>query len=486
MILALRLAIGLLTALAILVPAAPSAAAEEQGWSRRDTEHFALRYRADDAAEVDWYAAAAEQSYQFLSELFGYRPAPGIALVFHADEASYVEMNPLAGREEAVLAHARPSAREIGLALWRLRRQSETLRRDAIRHELTHVVLGELSENRLPIGFHEGIAQYVEQDAEQRAKLVRNLRRGAEGGQLLSFADLNRQRAFLSKAAMSYPQSYSVVAYLNDAYGLGHVVRLALAMRETEDLDQAAVQVFGRSLGELETEWRGYLPSFLDGTWSRNDLDLWELAEPRRLFAEGRYADARDGFGRAARLFEDLGRPEKLDQARRYLTQSEAGLAALDLDQRGAAALERHEYAVADELLGQAGSAWSVVGDEARGAVARAGRDEALRGMEAETRLASARTLLESWQLGEARTAALQAGATFADLGDEERMNRAEAVLADARDLQTRMGTAAVAAGVVGMGAVAMVWSRARRERRDAQSPRPDPVGAAPARDWSL
>ncbi|MFN8477278.1 MAG: hypothetical protein U0074_05530 [Kouleothrix sp.] len=34
-----------------------------------------------------------------------------------------------------------------------------------VRHELTHIVVAELADDRLSTGFQEGIAQYVEQPA---------------------------------------------------------------------------------------------------------------------------------------------------------------------------------------------------------------------------------------------------------------------------------------------------------------------------------
>jgi Peptidase MA superfamily len=484
MVVALRLVIGLLLALAMVAQvAAPAAAAEE--WTERRTEQFVLRYRDADPAEVDWYAAAADDAYRFVSEVFGYSPEPGIVLVFHSDEASYVEMNPLAGRAEGVLAHARPSSREIGLALWRLRRQSESLRRDAIRHELTHVVLGELSDNRLPIGFHEGIAQYVERDEQQRTSLVRNLRRGVEVGQLLGLEDLNRQRPFLARASVSYPQSYSVVGFLNDTYGFGNVVRMVSAVREADELDVAAQQAFGKNLAQLEAEWRAYLPSFLDGAWARNDLDLWEMGEPRRLFGEGKYAEAREGFNRAARLFEGLGRAEKLDRARDYLTKSGTGLAAVDSSQRGAAALERFDYAEAADLFGQADAAWQTVGNESYRAAVQSGWEQARRGLEAEQQLGEARALLGGWRIGEARVGAIESGSVFAQLGDAARAGEAEAVLAEARDVQARLGATAVGVGVVGMAGIGLVWGVGRRTRKPEVAAF-DRVGVGGASDWSL
>lgn len=476
-----------LVALVILLGAAAAPTRAEPEWLERQTEHVVLRFAPDDAAEVDWYAGFVEGVYGDVSDVFGHTPSPGIVVTFYGDQAAYAVANPIAGLDEGVLAHARLDTREVGVALWRLRKQGETPRRDALRHELTHVVLGEMSNNRLPIGFHEGLAQYVEQDVEQRGRLARLLRRGVQEQRILSFDDLQRQRPFLARATVAYPQSYSVVAFLSERYGFGHLVRLVNTLRDEPHFDEAVRRSFGRSLDELEVEWRASLPGFLDGGYAKNELDLWDMTEPRRLLAEGRYAEAQEGFVRAERLFGDLGRAEKLELSRRGLTQSKAGLEATDVGRRGVTALEGHEYATAAGLLGQAVTLWSVVGDADRVESAEFGLEQARRGEEGVQQLGRARDLLESWQIPSARADAVHAGTTFASLGDARRTDEANAVLAEAQDAQTRLAFGAIGGGAAGLTAIGLTWGVTRRRGRRAQSAETPPLAlAAGERDWSL
>jgi hypothetical protein len=477
----------LVVALAMLVVPVAAPAAAQPEWSEGRTEHLVLRFRPADAAEVIWYEQFLEDVYREVCDVFGEQPRTGIVVTFHPDEASYAAVNPLAGREESILAHASPSTGEIGLAIWRLRPLPEAQRRDAVRHELTHVVLGDMTGNRLPIGLHEGIAQYMERDTAQRMKMVRTLRRAADVDQLLSFQDLNRQRTFLGRAGIAYPQSYSVVAFLNDRYGFGHVIDLVGAFREGASPDDAARRTFGRSLAELEDEWQAYLPGYLDGGWARNDLDLWEMARPRALLVDRKYGEAKEEFERAARLFEGIERPEKLEQARYGLQQSEAGLEAVDLSQRGSSALETHDYQTAVELLGRAETLWAFVGDQARQDAVTSGVEQARLGVTARGQLESAHAELEAWRLPEARAGALAAGRAFAELADETRIAEANAVLAEAQELQTQFGMAAFGAGAVGLVVAGAAWGMARR-RREQKPGAPSPALGLAAResDWSL
>ena len=482
-----RLLSWLLVSLVVfLASAAPAVRAEPQ-WLERRTEYLVLRFTPTDEAEVGWYGAFVEDVYRHVSDIFGDQPRPGVVVTFYPDEGAYAEANPLAGREDGVLAHARPLTREIGLALSRLRKQPEGLRRDAVRHELTHIVLGELSDNKLSIGFHEGLAQFLEQDGEQRAKLVRLLRRGAEAGQLLTFAELNRQRSFLARAGVAYPQSYAVVHFLSERYGFGHLVRMVRFLPTEQGLGEAIQRAFGRSLEELEAEWRASLPTFLDGGWQRNALDDWDMTEPRQQLAEGKYAEARDGFERAVRLFGDLGRPERLERARAYLQQSTHALEAIEVNRRGSVALDDRDYTAAAELLSQAETLWSSVGDAGRHQVARTDLELARRGLSAAERLALARAQIESWRFLEARASALEAGTVFVELGDGPRTEEANVVLEEAQALQTRLGMAAVGGGAVGLTAIGLAWTFGRRPRGAGHTPRRMPPAlAAREQDWSL
>ncbi len=472
---------------ALLVSPTPALAQAEPEWAERQTEYLRLRFRQADAAEVDWYAAFVQDAYLYVADVFGHAARPGIVVTFYGDQAAYSTVNPFAG-EQGVLAHASPSTREVGIALWRLRQQSEALRRDAVRHELTHVVIGELSDQKLTIGFHEGLAQYVEQDPDQRGKLAQALRRAANAGQLLSFADLNRQRPFLARAGVAYPQSYAVAHFLVERFGFGHLVRMVRFARDEPDLDLVVQRAFGRSQSELEADWRGWLPSFLDGGWARNDLDLWTMAEPRRLLAEGKYAEAREPLERAERLLADLAREEKLEQARAYLRQSSAGLEAIELGRRGAAALERYDYDAAEELLGRADALWAVVGDDSQRQGVGPTLGQARQGMEAVQRLEQARVALDGWRISEASDAAHEAGAVLFELGDAGRVEQVNAVLADVRGLQTRIGAFAIGGGAIGVGGLVTAWQVGRRPRQttEAHAYRPPAPLGARERDWSL
>jgi hypothetical protein len=327
----------------------------------------------------------------------------------------------------------------------------------------------------LPIGFQEGIAQYMERDTDQRRRFAATIRQGMDAGQLLHFADLNRSRPFLARARLAYPESYSMVVYLAGRYGFGQVIHLVEATRDADTLDAAATAVLGRSMADLEQEWLAFLPSFLDQDWARNDLDLWDLAIPQQQLAVGQYAAARENLERAERLFTNVGRDDRAAEARADRDRAQTGIEATDLTRDGTAALSVYDYDSAATLLGQAEQRWRDVGDAQRSALAGEAATQARDGQAATAQLDDARRQLDGWHFQEADEQAFAAGQALSDLGDAPRTEEARQVMVDAQQLRTRLGLAAVGSGAVGVTGLGAAWLFGRRRRRPHTPPLPRP-----------
>jgi hypothetical protein len=130
---------------------------------------------------------------------------------------------------------------------------------DTVRHELTHLVLGQFGWSCLggsrPTWLEEGMATYAEGPP-------------SEG----TLADINwaiEQDAFFplrtlggafpahgSDAGLAYSQSYSVVAFLLEEYGARQLQELILLLAQGLDDDEALQQVYGFNVDGLEVAWR--------------------------------------------------------------------------------------------------------------------------------------------------------------------------------------------------------------------------------------
>jgi hypothetical protein len=130
--------------------------------------------------------------------------------------------------------------------------------RDAIIHELTHVLVGHLTFTCLgvvPTWLNEGLAVYSEGqlDAASQAQLNQAIQENS----LLSVRSLSGGFSEVtSKANLSYSQSYSLVKFLIDTYGQAKMTALLVTLRDGNSIDDALIQVYGFDVDGLEDAWR--------------------------------------------------------------------------------------------------------------------------------------------------------------------------------------------------------------------------------------
>ena len=419
-------------------------------WQRRDTSYFAIYYTASDAGAVDRYAAVADALYEYVAAVFDHGPTAPVPVRLYPDTESYAAVNPIARYVEGVLAHADARRGEISVAVDRVDRGGADVLRDTVRHELMHLVATELSGDRLPIGFQEGLAQYAEKEGSDRRKAVQSLQTIERQGGLLSWDALNSYSRFLSRMAVAYPQSLSVVAFLMDRYGPGAFKRFLRELQPGEQSYRDALEkAYGRSAVDLETEWREYLPTYFATRWEVNLLQPLDLADAKARFAAGEYAQARPLFEEAHRLHGDLEQPTRQAEAATYLGRIGVALDAGELATRGRAQLVERDYGPAHALLEAADRRYAEAGDTHWRPALAAPLAEAARGIEAAGQLAAAQALVSGWRYADGRAQAAEAAGLFLRLGDTAGYQRAQALQTEAEDSQRRLALILIGTGTV-------------------------------------
>jgi hypothetical protein len=455
---------------------APSATASD--WLRRDTTYFAIYYPPGQVATVERYAAVVDSLYEYVAAIFDHGPTPPVPMRLYPDTESYAAVNPIARFVEGVIAHADARRGEIGVAVDRVSRGGEEVLRDTVRHELMHLVAHELSGERLPIGFQEGLAQYAEKEAPELRRVVRSLQAAERQGRLLSWEALNSHARFLSRMDVAYPQALSVVAFLMDRYGPGAFKRFLLELgREEQSYRVALERVYGRDVADLEAEWREYLPSYFASRWEINLLRTLDLAEAKARFAAGEYAAARPLFAEASRLHADLGQPARQAEADAYLGRIAMALEAQDLATRGRARLAERDYAQAHTLLQEADARYAQAGDVHQRTALAESLARAARGAEADEQLAAAQHLVATWRYGEGRSQAAEAAARYLGIGDTERYWQAHALETEAEESQRRLGLLLLGTGGLLLAGLVV------RPRHAAAARPPAPAGE---QEWAL
>lgn len=130
--------------------------------------------------------------------------------------------------------------------------------RDAIVHEITHVLVGHQTFSclgSLPTWLVEGLAVYSEGglDPASQSQLDDAIRSDT----LLTVRSLSAGFSEVpSKAYLSYSQSYSIVKYLIEAHGQAKMTALLTSLRDGAAVDDALLATYSFDVEGLEDAWR--------------------------------------------------------------------------------------------------------------------------------------------------------------------------------------------------------------------------------------
>ncbi|MGB8984648.1 MAG: peptidase MA family metallohydrolase [Anaerolineales bacterium] len=130
--------------------------------------------------------------------------------------------------------------------------------KDAIVHELTHVLVGHLTFSCLgdvPTWLNEGLAVYSEGGLDPASQ--QQLEDAIQDDTLLTVRSLSGSFSEVpDKAYLSYSQSYSITKFLIETYGQEKMTTLLVALRDGLTIDEALLQTYGFEVEGLEDAWR--------------------------------------------------------------------------------------------------------------------------------------------------------------------------------------------------------------------------------------
>jgi hypothetical protein len=455
----LRRLTSLLLALIVAALLAPTGVlAQETGWDERRTDRFAILYAAGDEQAAAQYAGFVDAIYDEVAAIFAHRTATPITLRLYPSIERYYDINPLARSMPGIVAHADFRRHEVVIILPQTAAQTPDEIENNVRHELTHIVAAELSEDRLNTGFQEGLAQYVEHPSRELETKIRLLRRHLDGNQLLSWSDLDDRETVYRNSEISYPESLSIVAFLIERYSFAKMRDFLTISARSSGYRSALERAFGATPADLEEQWNDWLPEYLAGGYRRNVLTAYDLSRAEELLRQGRYDEARTELEDAISWLRTTNQTDILQEAQLLLEHSNAGQAAEALASETRAALENADYARAAELASQARQAYTALEDARQETALAAYAERAERGQRAIATLDEAAALAERLRYPEARSVADQAAAEFIRLGDRGRADQALSLRAFLDQRQTLFGAALL---ILGLGGV--VASTVRR-----------------------
>lgn len=438
---------------------APHAAPAQQTtpWREQRTKYFAILYAPTDEATAAQYAGFADGIYDELATLFSYQPEAPITLRLFPTVESYLDVNPQARNTPGIVAHADFRKREVVVVLPQTASQSAIEVENNIRHELTHLIAADLSDNRLNTGFQEAVAQYVEHPAGELETRVALLQRAVDAGALLKWSDTDSREAIYSSPEVGYPQMLSIAAFLVQRNGFATLRDFLAVSARSSGYRSALERAYGVGADTLEQEWVQWLPSYLAGGYRQSAVSSYDLAHAAQLLAQGRYAEAQAELERALDWLSKNAQAPGLDaaavegEARGLLDQSQRGQAAEQAAADARAALEQGAYERAEQLVNEARAAYDALGDVRQREVLAAFAERARRGVAANALLAQAYGEAQRLQYTQARASAERAAAELDALGDSGRATEARALQRALDSRQTLLGFTLLAIGLGGV-----------------------------------
>jgi len=446
------------------------------GFSAHETTHYRFYVQSNPALDAPAFAAAygpaADRGFEELAVVFGVAPPAKTTVLVYADDAAYAAAASALERPESAavgaFAAVDRAANRIHLSLPRIVAGSALEAENAVRHATAHLMVAVVAGDRAPRGFDEGIAQYVERPVNPKLNRIAALLLNAnQRGELPSWSDLNRPQPRAQDADLLNAEAYAVVAFLVDRYGLRTFGEFLATMRTEPDWRAAMRAVYDRPPDEIEEQWREFLPRWVASGWRVNLVAAFDLQPARDLLAKAHYAAAKAVLDESLRLANDLGDEPRKIEVEALRAQADTGLQAEALMIQTQQALERHTYDRAQSLLAQARAEYGKMPAEQRPEEMLGIYDRlAASGVRAAVDLDEARRLANSWgDYPAARDAAVDAGTAFAQLGDEEMTQRAQAILNDLDARQRRVVLMLGALGALTIAWLALwLWARGRAE----------------------
>lgn len=222
-------------------------------WKRLASADVTLSwYRGDDALGRSLLDAAVT-AYQRLASEFSVERKPAYIYIF----GSYDDLRSSIGEsaQEWTGGRAYP---ELNVVLIGVPPTQVSFGKRAVPHEFSHLIIHRVTDNpfgSLPRWLDEGLAMWAEGELEVEYRNA--LAQAVRTNRLLSLRGLaSNFPADSRQATLAYAQSYSVVVFIQDAFGREKIGELLAAFKEGSTDDAALQSVLGVDVEELDRRWR--------------------------------------------------------------------------------------------------------------------------------------------------------------------------------------------------------------------------------------
>ncbi len=224
----------------------------EAGLATYQEEHFIIKYAGEDKGiEGFELRELLRNNYREVGQDLGYFFKHKVVVILY-DEKKFRELSGAPHWSSGLYdGKIRLPAYRAGF--------SETEIKKVMRHELTHTFVGELSRGLCPIWLNEGLAEWEE--AKVEAPDLKVFRAAVKINTLFSLSTLFSKSKLAEtkdplEVQLFYEQSYQLVRYLIDRYGIFYIKRMLELFAQGKDSLEVIETVFKISPLELEKQWK--------------------------------------------------------------------------------------------------------------------------------------------------------------------------------------------------------------------------------------
>lgn len=255
---------------------------DSPNWLSMDTPHFLIRYTAEDKYFAKELKNLAEKSFACVTNHIGLYPRSKITIYLADSKKNFLRLQRSSSKiGEQAIGLAYPRSQKILLLSPKAISSGHIQLEKIFIHELTHIVLGATYQTESPVHlprwFNEGLCMYEAKQWNWRYRML--MTRICLKGAVIPFRELEHSfPADPIKLNIAYAQSFSLISFILNKYGLGSLRNITGFLIQGDKIDKALHKVIGLDLYELENIWGKHLR--LIYTWVpvlTSSLTLWFL-----------------------------------------------------------------------------------------------------------------------------------------------------------------------------------------------------------------
>jgi len=220
-----------------------------------ETEHFMIKYTPADADIVDMIAEAAEAAYLPVTQQLRYTPSGKTLLLVQPNKNELRQAFGWSGNESAMGVYWGGVIQLLSPHVWLSGGESvqEFIHSGPMVHEYTHLVFDHITNGNYPRWFTEGLAQYVEYQANhyEWQTATNNL-----DSTLYTMTQLEGDFDKLPNQSLAYRQSLAAVRYIAQVYGDDKLSEMISGLQAGHSMEAVIQRTLGLNYATFEHSWQ--------------------------------------------------------------------------------------------------------------------------------------------------------------------------------------------------------------------------------------